>query len=77
MALTIPNIRPNVISNATKMELYDFLRFRHVFRNVYSFNLDQKKMEPLVANFENKLTTIKKELGQFIAWVNRLAQKIE
>lgn len=48
MALEIQDVRPAVISEATLDLLEEYLRFRHLVRNVYSFNLLPEKVQSLV-----------------------------
>jgi hypothetical protein len=49
MAEEIPNVRPAVISEDTFGRLDEYRRFRHVVRNVYTYNLDPTKLEKLVS----------------------------
>jgi len=46
--------------------LADYLRFRHRFRNTYSFQLDWGKMTPLVLNFPLVYKRVVQELTQFL-----------
>lgn len=50
MAEEVPGLRPAVISEQTKTALDAYRSFRHVARNVYTFNLDSKKVAWLVGN---------------------------
>lgn len=47
MCLDLPMIRPRVLSEQTCAALEDFLRFRHVVRNVYAFRLDGDRVNQL------------------------------
>ncbi len=49
MASDIPDARPAVISAETATILDEFRRFRHLVRNVYTFNLVPEKMENLIS----------------------------
>ena len=40
--------RPALLPEELHDSLNEYLRFRHVFRNAYSFDLDWRKMSPLV-----------------------------
>ena len=43
MTEEIPGIRPAVISEETRMALDSYRTFRHLARNIYTFNLDANK----------------------------------
>jgi hypothetical protein len=51
-------------------ELYDslseYLRFRHVFRNAYSFDLDWQKMAPLVLRLQETFQKFEESLDNFL-----------
>jgi predicted nucleotidyltransferase len=48
MTLEVPSRRPALLSDATARELEAFLRFRHLFRNVYGFELEWTRLGPLL-----------------------------
>jgi len=48
MNVEIPDLRPTVLSDDTLSALDEFLRFRHVVRNVYAFSFDPGQIERLV-----------------------------
>ena len=48
MAIEVPGIRPPVFSAATRNLLDRYRGFRHVVRNVYSFELDPEQVASLV-----------------------------
>ena len=45
----------------------DYLRFRHVFRNAYAFDLDWQKLSPLVLRLEETFRQLEIALDAFIA----------
>lgn len=47
-ATPIPDLRPALIGDATRDALDRYRGFRHVVRNIYSFNLDPDQIAPLV-----------------------------
>lgn len=49
MSLDLPGVRPPVLSGATAAALAEYLRFRHLYRNLYGFELDWARLAPLVA----------------------------
>jgi len=53
MATPIPDVRPSVISEELKIQLEEYLKFRYVFRNVYGYLLEWKRMKPLSDNLES------------------------
>ena len=70
MTSEIPGVRTAAISPALAEELDDFLRFRHLFRNVYGFQLRwakfsalAKKMGPILQRFREEIEAFLKFLG--------------
>ena len=60
-----PN-RPAWLSAELHNDLLEFLRFRHVFRTAYSFDLQWEKMSPLVLRCEATLTQLEQELDRLL-----------
>lgn len=58
--------RPAVISKSLAATLQDYLDFRHVFRHIYSYKLDWKRMEKLVQDCDGVLQRLKEELSVFL-----------
>jgi hypothetical protein len=48
MSLAIPDMRPAVLRAETSAALTEYLEFRHVVRNVYTFNLRPDRVAELV-----------------------------
>lgn len=48
VALDIEGVRPAVISPATRQDLEELLKFRHIVRNTYGFELETERLENLV-----------------------------
>jgi hypothetical protein len=46
--------------------LNEYLRFRHVFRSAYSFDLDWQKMSPLVLRLEETFRKLETALDDFV-----------
>lgn len=57
--------RPAVISRPLRHRLKEYLNFRHVFRQAYTYDLDWDKMAALVLNCEDSWHQLRKELEQF------------
>lgn len=73
MTRDVPGIRPAVISPDTYERLNQYRGFRHVVRNVYTFQFDPAKVERLVADADTVLTQTRTELlafAQFLGSAN-------
>jgi hypothetical protein len=66
MSTEIRKIRPPVISKDTFYMLDEYRGFRHVVRNVYIFNLSEKKLRPLVNDLKKIYLQIKDEMENFL-----------
>ena len=69
MSIVIPGVRPPVIDAALADALGEFLRFRHVFRNVYGFVLDPERMRPLEERLPVVLATFRTQIQVFLTWL--------
>ena len=63
MALEIPNIRPAVISEKTRVLLEPYRGFRHVVRNVYTYKIMPEKMKPLAKGIRPLFKQVVKEFA--------------
>jgi hypothetical protein len=63
MADPIPGIRPPVLSEGLAARLQAYRGFRHVVRNVYTYNLDPKQVERLVAELPALVRDVDEELS--------------
>ena len=66
MTLDIKGIRPRVISEELAAELDEYLGFRHLFRNIYGFELQGNKIDNLIKNFARVHRKFKKEVRIFL-----------
>ena len=66
MKLSIEDIRPPVISEDLYFLLDDFRSFRHVFRHIYSSELDWEKEKIVADKFDNTVEKFKQEINSFI-----------
>ncbi len=58
--------RPRVISDEFQQQLKEYLQFRHLFRNIYTFRLSWERMEPLVLGSERLAQALLAELSDFV-----------
>ena len=61
------SVRTGWLSPELHEVLLDYLRFRHVFRNAYSFDLQWEKLAPLVLKAEATLARLERELDALLA----------
>jgi len=65
MNTPIHKIRPTILSAETCKNLDEYRGFRHIVRNVYSFNLSKSRIEPLVVELHSLFEQVKDELYAF------------
>ncbi|MFA5787793.1 MAG: hypothetical protein WDA71_12570 [Actinomycetota bacterium] len=75
MATAVPKLRPPAISAETAGGLDEYLRFRHVVRNVYAFELDAERLESLVGGLRSLFDRVRSELMAFAEFLDQLAEK--
>jgi hypothetical protein len=73
MASEIPGVRPAVVSPELKVGLDRFRGFRHVVRNVYTYNLDAEQVERLVQWLPETAAQVGIELRAFADTLEKLA----
>lgn len=66
MEMEAQGIRPPVIDHELALQLVDYLRFRHLFRHSYGYELQWEKLRPLVQALEETLSTLRLQIGTFI-----------
>jgi len=59
------DLRPAVISTASFSSLDELRRFRHLVRNVYTFNLVPEKLEPILSDLPALWSRVKAEILAF------------
>jgi hypothetical protein len=74
MARDLTEVRPAVIGAESAVALDEFRRFRHLVRNIYTFNLDPDKMASLVTVLPDLFSQIKAELLGFSSFLEELAK---
>jgi hypothetical protein len=74
MALEIPDVRPAIITDDLREDLESYLRFRHVFRGSYGFELEPDRMRPLFEKLESVFQRFKQQMATFLEKMTDLAQ---
>jgi hypothetical protein len=77
MSIPIPGLRPAVISEGLRWKLDEYLRFRHVFRNVYGYLLDWKRLQPLFDRMEDTYQHFSQEISTFRRFMLQLAENLD
>lgn len=65
MTADVADIRPAVISKTVCDHLDEYRKFRHIVRNVYTFNFDPEKIAILVKNIQSVFSQARVELLAF------------
>lgn len=75
MCTKLPRMRPQVLSAETAQDVDEYLRFRHVVRNVYTFKFDVEQIERLVQGLRPAFDQVRIELLAFADLLDELAQE--
>ena len=73
MVLSVPGVRPAVIVPETQAALGDYLEFRHVVRNVYTFNLRTERVVELTRDMRKTFEFCRNDLLAFAAFLQKLS----
>lgn len=74
MTLDLDEVRPAVISKKLYDQLIPYLRFRHLFRNLYGFELDWERMKELDENLSRISSQWLKEIHAFLDWMKSVTK---
>jgi len=66
MTIPVEGLRPRVISQEIAAELDEFLAFRHLFRNIYGFELKGSRIDNLSEKFEKVSKQFETEIRNFL-----------
>jgi hypothetical protein len=73
MALEIERVRPAVLAPETSAALTDYLDFRHIVRNVYTFDLRPERVGELVRNLRPAFDLALRDLTAFAQFLEELS----
>jgi len=73
MSAEVVAVRPPVIRQETRRCLDEYRGFRHVVRNVYTFNLRPARLQELVAGIRDCYRAVESDLHNFAAFLEQLA----
>ncbi len=72
MGLDLPQVRPGILTADSIRVLDEYLRFRHVVRNVYTFSFDAERVGRLVNEMTTAFTQIERELLAFANFLEKV-----
>jgi len=70
MTIPIKDIRPAVVSEELAADLDEYLSFRHVFRNIYGFELKGERVTYLAGKFDRTAERFTEEIKKFLDFLN-------
>lgn len=68
----LPGIRPKVFSEDTVLQLGSFLRFRHLYRNIYALDLVWMELVPLLRKVAPLARQVAREVAVFRKFIGSL-----
>ena len=74
MSAEIPNTRPAIIQQTTRDCLDDYRGFRHVVRNVYTFNLRPARLRDLVTDLGACYEAVREDVLVFCTYLEQLEE---
>ncbi len=72
MSAEVPGKRPPVIERDTRNCLDEYRGFRHVIKNVYTFNLRPARLQDLVAELRDSYRDLSQDLTTFCQFLERV-----
>jgi len=73
----VPQVRPAVIRTATRHCLDEYRSFRHIVRNVYTFNFKWGRLQELVKELRPCYDDVTADLTQFIDFLEALSSSMD
>lgn len=74
MTIKVRKIRPAFISKETEKKLDEYRGFRHIVRNVYSYNFSSDKISILIDNLEEVNERVIEEINDFLGFLESAAE---
>ena len=76
MATDIKTVRPAVLNEETVRRLDEYLRFRHLFRHIYGFNLEWDRCRELLDDLPAIFDRLTEQLAAFDAFLGTLQREV-
>ena len=65
--------RPAVLQEATQRDLQEYLRFRHLVRNLYADELRAEPIQRLIEQLQPTLTLLAEDIASFQRWLKAIS----
>jgi hypothetical protein len=72
MTTDLETVRPAVLDRTTARQLDEYLRFRHLFRHLYGFDLYWERCSRLLDDLPETFGRLENELGAFIRFLKAM-----
>jgi len=72
MSAEVPNVRPKILSDSTFKALNELCAFRHVVRNVYTFDLIPSRVQDLASTLPHCLEELQTDLQSFCQFLTAI-----
>lgn len=73
MARDIPGVRPAVIKEETRVLLDEYRKFRHLVRNIYTFNIIPQKVMKLALGITKTFNALKRDIKKFLTIIEKIS----
>jgi hypothetical protein len=70
MTYEVPGARPAVIQASTRMALEAFLGFRHIVRNLYTWNFEPQKVATLIEQLPTTIDALESDFENFARFLD-------
>jgi hypothetical protein len=77
MTLDIKGLRPPVLNRSTEKLLEEYLKFRHLVRNIYGFELQEERMMPLINGINTVSKDFHKDMTKFISFLKAMNTRLK
>jgi hypothetical protein len=75
MATDLETIRPAVLDRTTARQLDEYLRFRHLFRNMYGFDLEWERCDKLLVDLPEIFARLEEQVTAFLEFLTSAAHQ--
>lgn len=77
MSIPVPHVRPRVLAPETANRLDEYLRFRHVVRNIYAFEFEPERIRRLVERLRPTFEQVRADLLAFAEFLEQASWDTE